>query len=247
MSMTSKTLAIFAILVSSSQAQASKLYTINDLGTLPGFAYSQGFSVNYAGLVTGVSNKGTPIDVLHAFVTDNDNHLIDLGTLGGSNSIGYGINGKGQVTGWADTSGDAAHINGLTHAFVTDSSNHMIDLGTLGGTFSYGAAINASGLVTGYSNLAGDTVHHAFVTDGNTLLDLNSLLLSNAANWVLMQGIGINDVGQITGYGSVNNQTHAFLLSPVDAPTVTEPGIFWLLGAGFAGWTCVHSRRRIQV
>src|SRR5947207_13764045 len=59
-----------------------------------------------------------------------------LGTLGGSYSIGYGVNATGQVTGYSATSG------GLGHAFLYSGSS-MQDLGTLGGTSSQGNGINA--------------------------------------------------------------------------------------------------------
>ena len=69
----------------------------------------------------------------------------DLGTLGGSHSLGNGINNSGQIVGYSDTIGDTA-----THAFVFDSTG-MHDLGTLGGTSSQGYGINNSGQVVGYS------------------------------------------------------------------------------------------------
>ena len=50
----------------------------------------------------------------------------DLGTLGGTSSVGVAINASGQVTGYADTAG------GDTHAFLWDGTR-MQDLGTLGG------------------------------------------------------------------------------------------------------------------
>src|SRR5688500_6265601 len=71
--------------------------------------------------------------------------VADLGTLGGTSSIGWGINASGQVTGQSYTTGDAE-----THAFLYDGAMH--DLGTLGGTFSSGAGINDSGQVTGQSD-----------------------------------------------------------------------------------------------
>ena len=75
--------------------------------------------------------------------------MLDLGTLGGTDSDGYGINDSGQVTGYSHTTGDAAY-----HAFLYDGTMH--DLGTLGGTYSYGFGINDSGQVTGESDTTGD-------------------------------------------------------------------------------------------
>jgi probable HAF family extracellular repeat protein len=52
--------------------------------------------------------------------------VIDLGTLGGSFGLAYGINDKGQVDGFSNLPGDTAQ-----HAFVF-ANGVMTDLGTLG-------------------------------------------------------------------------------------------------------------------
>lgn len=66
----------------------------------------------------------------------------DLGTLGGSSTVGYGINNAGQVTGFSQTA------QGETHAFLY-SKGQMTDLGTLGGNLSVGRGINDAGQITG--------------------------------------------------------------------------------------------------
>jgi probable HAF family extracellular repeat protein len=81
----------------------------------------------------------------------------DLGTLGGTNSSGYGINASGEVTGYAWTTGNADY-----HAFLYDGTS-MHDLGTLGGLRSLGYAINASGEVAGWANTTGNAGSHAFL------------------------------------------------------------------------------------
>ena len=53
--------------------------------------------------------------------------VVDLGTLGGSFGLAFGINDKGQVDGFANLPGDNAQ-----HAFVY-AKGVMTDLGTLGG------------------------------------------------------------------------------------------------------------------
>src|ERR1039458_6025678 len=71
--------------------------------------------------------------------------VVDLGTLGGTFSIAYGINDRGQVDGFATVPGD-----GLTHAFVW-KNGPLVDLGTLGGPNSQSfagpsEALQAAGL-----------------------------------------------------------------------------------------------------
>ena len=52
---------------------------------------------------------------------------INLGSLGGRNTIGYAINASGQVAGSGDVAGD------YYHAFISDGDS-LTDLGTLAGT-----------------------------------------------------------------------------------------------------------------
>ena len=52
--------------------------------------------------------------------------VMDLGTLGGERTSAMGINNRGDVVGFSDTS------KGLTRAFLY-SGGSLIDLGTLGG------------------------------------------------------------------------------------------------------------------
>src|ERR1700761_4934396 len=56
--------------------------------------------------------------------------IVDLGTLGGTNSNGNGINSIGQVVGSSTLSGDQ-----YTHGFLY-SNGAMKDIGTLGGNKS---------------------------------------------------------------------------------------------------------------
>ena len=113
--------------------------------------------------------------------------------------MGFGINASGNVTGYANTTGNAAQ-----HAFLYDGTMH--DLGTLGGTNSYGLGINASGQVTGTAYTTGDAANHAFLYDG-TMHDLGTLGGTQSS------GDGINDSGLVTGgaYTTGNAAQHAFL------------------------------------
>ena len=116
----------------------------------------------------------------------------DLGTLGGIESYGYGINNRGQVTGQASTAG------GAVHAFIYRPRRGMKDLGTLpGGTWSSGSAINDHGQVTGSAGGVNNVGQYAFIYSA----------------WSGMQDLGtppdyytneiwansINTFGQVTG------------------------------------------------
>jgi probable HAF family extracellular repeat protein len=140
----------------------------------------------------------------HAFLYSNG-AMQDLGTLGGTNSYGYGINASGQVTGGATTAA------GTLHVFVTDPTTFaMTDLGTLTGyTNSVATGINAGGQVTGYA-YSGSTQYRAFVSDAttNTMTDLGTLGGARA------QGLGINTSGQVVGTSLISNGTwHGFVYS----------------------------------
>ena len=69
----------------------------------------------------------------------------DLGTLGGDQSIGFGINEAGAIVGESRT------VAGDIHAFLWTERDGMMDLGTLGGDLSVGSGINNAGVIVGQS------------------------------------------------------------------------------------------------
>ena len=75
-------------------------------------------------------------------------NLVDLGTLGGNDSFGYGINAYGQVVGYSDMPGDK-----MEHAFRTAPGGDIRDsnalLETPWRTENYAQAINDAGQVVG--------------------------------------------------------------------------------------------------
>ena len=103
--------------------------------------------------------------------------ITDLGTLGGTSSVAYGINAAGQVVGGAYTAPQAVEgaelFGGLFHAFLWQNGA-MADLGTLGGASSSATAINAAGQVVGESTTA-SRVHHAFLWQKWAVTDVGSL------------------------------------------------------------------------
>jgi len=100
----------------------------------------------------------TPGGSSHAFLY-SDGAMMDLGTLGGTNSDGYGINNAGQVTG------------GSSHAFLY-SDGQMMDLGTLGGGYPYNSSVgrginNATPVqVVGAASTSTGATHAFLYSDG---------------------------------------------------------------------------------
>jgi probable HAF family extracellular repeat protein len=77
---------------------------------------------------------------------------IDLGILGGAESVAFGINRHGTVVGLSTTS------SGQTRAFRWTTASGIVDLGTLGGAFSAAAAINDNGEIVGGSTGASEVI-----------------------------------------------------------------------------------------
>ncbi len=127
-----------------------------------------------------------------------------LGTLGGSRSVGFGINDRGDIAGFSDTAGDVSE-----HAFL-HSGGRMRDLGTLpGGTHSEGWSVNNRGEVSGTSEIAGGALR-AFIFTRGAMRDLGTLPGGEESD-----GFGINDHGQVVGYSYLAGHTtaDAFLYS----------------------------------
>lgn len=192
---------------------------IKDMGSLSDLS-SFGIDLNNKFQITGFSyiaetsstDPTKSITKARAFFWNSARGMLDMGSLGGMHSYGYGLNNKGEVVGYSDIADNTG-----THAFVWTKRKGMIDLGTLGGNNSYGNGINKFGYVTGGSNPPGDTNLHAFLmkplnrNPSKTLVDIGTLGGDSS------YGIAINDVSQVTGYsnkvaGDTQNY-HAFIWS----------------------------------
>jgi hypothetical protein len=118
--------------------------TLGDLGVLPSGTSSCGQWINDSGVVVGASSNGA-IDPLVGYPEVNAvrwerGNILNLGTLGGNQSVAWGINNRGQIAGGAlNTIPDSYQFGvffpyGATqvHAFLWQNGR-MKDLGTLGG------------------------------------------------------------------------------------------------------------------
>jgi probable HAF family extracellular repeat protein len=138
-----------------------------------------------------------------------------LGSLGGNNSDGLGINNAGQVVGTADTSS-----GGGQHAFRYDGpagSGIMRDLGVLTGfTDSAAYGINSSGQVVGA--LSSADASHAFIYKGTPGIDGVMTDLNTLPGGTLSEADAINDAGFVVGFSDEsadsNLQFHPVLWRP---------------------------------
>src|SRR3954468_12922134 len=216
--------------------------TMYNLGTLGG-TNSHGYSINATGQVSGDSDT-TGDATTHAFLwkpaTPNGTSgtMNDLGSLGGTESIGSAITASGQVSGSSLTTGDAAH-----HAYLwkpsapNGTTGTMFDLLTLGGTDSFGGAINANGQVAGFSRTTGNSRYHAFLwtpavpngTNG-AMQDLTTLGGLNSFSYNVASDGRVVGASEIT---TTSDHTHAFLYKSstgiVDLNTKIDPLSGWEL------------------
>jgi probable HAF family extracellular repeat protein len=141
----------------------------------------------------------------------NGTTMQQIGTLGGTASIGEAINAKNQIVGYSTTSGDAEH-----HGFLWQNGL-MQDLGTLGGRFSFAVAINNSGQVIGFSEMADKEVR-AFLWENGKMRQVRDLIAANDPLKSVVElgdAIDINNLGQIVARGlNAENRPRAYLLSP---------------------------------
>jgi len=146
------------------------------------------WDVNDRGQIIGETSEGfsPPRATLWTSATERQ----DLGTLGGTFSVGRGINETGQVAGYSGTRNDTTSL-----AFRYTSSVGMVSLGTLGGPSSHGYGINDTGRVVGES----DTVelHHGKRSAPGITTDRTV----HAFLWT--EGVGMADLGALSGNSSI--------------------------------------------
>ncbi|MCK6423536.1 MAG: PKD domain-containing protein [Burkholderiaceae bacterium] len=121
--------------------------------------------------------------------------LVDLGTLGDSDSWARSINASGTVAGGYRRS------DGSLRAFTWSSGTGMVDLGNLpGGTTAevpYAQTIHSSGSIVGNAVIS-DGSFHAFIwTRSGGMRDLNQLVANPPAGLHLIQAFGIAENGSI--------------------------------------------------
>ena len=158
-----------------------------------GGTFSTAWRVNGSYIVGQAENATAQ---LRAF-RSNGAATLDLGTLGGDTSIGYGVNAAGQVVGQADTAA------GIGHAFyhAGGATDTPVDLGALSTdatAASAAYAINNARSIVGWTHTGSETTfnlerHAFFKADGGLMQDLGALGFGDSVAY------DINNQGQIVG------------------------------------------------
>ncbi|MEQ1506721.1 MAG: hypothetical protein ABMB14_31125 [Myxococcota bacterium] len=163
-------------------------YDVVDLGFLPGGSLSDATSIDASGVVAGTSQVNATNGPLHAFSWTSASGMVDLGTIGGDNGLGYGVNGGVVV-------GESQDATGVFRAFLADGTG-IHDLGGLpGGSGSDAHGVNALGVAVGSARDPA-TYQRAVRFEGGLVIDLGTLLPGNQGNG---RALAINDAGRIVG------------------------------------------------
>ena len=200
---------------------------LTDLGALPAVNDSGPNWISDNGLISGLSENGT-IDPLTGFpevraVLWKDRNLIDLGTLGGNESIANAVNNSGQVAGCATNAMPDSFGLGCV-GFVASpqqaraflwQNGVMQDLGTLGGPDSAALFVNERGQVAGWALLnsipnqtTGIPTQHPFLWENGVMKDLGTI-----GGTAVFEVNSLNNRGQVAGGMNVagDQSYHPFL------------------------------------
>jgi probable HAF family extracellular repeat protein len=202
--------------------------TLTDLGALPGVNSSCPLGISGSGLIVGLSENGD-IDPLTGFpevraTLWKDGEVIDLGTLGGYESVVVSAgNNRGQVAGVA-TNAIPDPFSGLgtqLRAFLWQRGV-MQDLGSLGGPDAFAFDINERGQVVGCAftnSTPPNPTQDPFLWENGRMTDLGTFGGTYACAFV------INNQGQVMGSSNLpgDQVMHAFFW---ERGTLTDLGSF---------------------
>jgi probable HAF family extracellular repeat protein len=159
--------------------------------------------------------------------------VTDLGALGGTNCIAFGINNQEQIVGAAQTA------MGNYHAFMFDGGR-MIDIGTMGGSNSWAYGLNDNGWMVGGADMPMTNIHAFLCTNAlmnPAMMDLGTLGGSNSAASM------INMHGEMVGWTAMTNGgQHAFFMTNFMAGGMMDLGT---AGGTSSAAYCINSNHMV--
>ena len=185
---------------------ASAGYNVADLGVLSSGAQSGAFGLNQSGQIIGTAVQA---DFSTRAVLGGGTSLTSIGTLGGRNSEGFGINNAGRAAGNSDVL-----VEGVfrTHAFRTNDKGVMEDMLVFGDDVGTTASfLNNGGRFAGASFRLDGTSRAVIGNGPGAYVDLGSLGGFNSF------ALGLNDSNVATGWSEINggsNVRHGFRSGP---------------------------------
>ena len=196
-------------------------WVVTDLGTLPGDNWSVGRAINDLGQIAGGHDSLHASLYLPTAAYGLSAGMNDLGTLGGTTSIGQGINEYGEVVGYAQDG------SGLNCAFLwlpTARNGKLAGMNNLqyGGTQSYASGINDSGQIAVYRLYGG--VWQSFVENAN---GSNTQIIKPGGAYGII-ATAINNSGVVVGSYDNSSGRFGFVWDSVNGTQTL---------AEMAGWT----------
>lgn len=160
---------------------------MHNLGTLGGpdaglvGSFKGNVEMNERGQVVACSDTNSTINpvtgtpTIDPFLWDEEQGMIDLGTLGGTSGCAIYLNNRGQVVGYSNVTGDpGCPDNCQVHPFLWERGE-IKDLGTLGGSFGFANWISDAGEVAGTASTPDDQAVHPFLWKDGIMTDLGIL------------------------------------------------------------------------
>lgn len=175
-------------------------YQITDLGSLGNPRGSGAVSLNGRGTAAGYSFVAGSNNV-HAML-NRYGEVVDLGTLGGTQSLAHAVNHAGWVVGWSYRAGS------FVQAATLWRDGEILALGDFGGNRSVAQDLNEAGLIVGSAFTAGGE-EHAFWWQDGVMSDMGTL------GGTTSRAYDVNERGVIVGMASPSlGRFHAFVAKP---------------------------------
>jgi probable HAF family extracellular repeat protein len=197
-----------------------RLNQMTQLPPLPPDPDSAATAINDKDQVVGISGLCSVAvggaSAEHALLWENG-VPVDLGNIGGQAwNTPVALNNRGQIVGFANTSGDENAPLSPT-AFIWTKASGMKSIAPYAtDTNDIAFDVNEKGQIVGQSFNANSGASRAFFWQDNTLSDLNTLVIQPTSLYLTLAQ-GINDAGEIAGTAidTSTGETVGFLAVPV--------------------------------